>query len=373
MDFCARRRGLPIRSRSAEVLAGDRLAPRHRISRDGECGVGIGRDIAMELTPVCRSVTRAELIAVGSVLSVMAAVAPLPLYVSALAIFGLPHVLWEMNWIWRTYERSLPMLGVMTLFAILLLQAVARLGTWRGVVPANTTMVVDVMTLTLLTFAAAILMRQYEGRRKWLGIFLALAISAGLIVAVETDSVAGVLVLLAIAHNFTPLALMPPGQHLGGIRAGRALGLLFALPWLVAALVWAAGPVFSLADASSLVLGKAWLPPEAVWLQKSFQWSFAALLSGLVLSQCLHYYCVLRLLPATLQVFAPRNWLLWAVLVSTLLTVYFAFDFSSSRKLYSVAAGAHAWLEWPLILLLLGGMIRQPLTPKPTVGRLISQ
>jgi hypothetical protein len=53
---------------------------------------------------------------------------------------------------------------------------------------------------------------------------------------------------------------------------------------------------------------------------------------------------------------APRWWLLGAVSASVLLMLYFLADFKAARQLYAVAAGFHAWLEFPLILLLFSGL-----------------
>ena len=63
-------------------------------------------------------------------------------------------------------------------------------------------------------------------------------------------------------------------------------------------------------------------------------------------------------MPSTLNnqtrlTFAGFAWHYWALAASLLLSLYFIYDFTQARQLYAVAAGIHAWLEWPLIALLL--------------------
>jgi hypothetical protein len=297
------------------------------------------------MLPRLPALTTLEMLLVGGALAVVAALAPLPLYLLALMLFGLPHVLWELNWIRRTYRNCIPNAwwGVWAL--ILLVQALARLGAWQGWVQGETTMVVDLVTLALLMMTVIALAYRQGGVRAWLVAGAALLLGYGLLWAVNHGDVVAVLVLLAIAHNFTPLLLVPPAQRFGDLSARRALSLLFTLPWLLAAFLWLLG--------TRAAPGGLWMPSEAAWLQPYLAQGFGAVLSGLVLAQCLHYYSVLRLLPTTLPVPSPRQWQLGAVLVSGGLTAYFVSDFMAARKLYAVAAGVHAWLEFPLILLLL--------------------
>lgn len=314
----------------------------------------------MAVTPRHWPVTHTELAGVGIGLAIAAMLAPLQMYLIALILFGLPHVLWEMNWVRHTYRRSLPTPWWMAFFAILLLQATARLGTWANVVPAEITMAVDALTLALLAFLVAKAVHRHGGPRAWLAAVIAVVIGCGLIVAVDAGSVAGVLLVLAVVHNFTPLALVPPNQRFGKTQARRALALLFTLPWLLAAAILVSGFSSPVSNAMGSVPEGAWMPNETVWLRQHFAAGFAAALSGLVLSQCLHYYCVLRLLPATLKPDVSRKWQTGALAASVALTLYFVYDFTSARKLYSVAAGVHAWLELPLMLLLLSGIALQP-------------
>jgi hypothetical protein len=285
-----------------------------------------------------------ELLVVGISLAALAMLAPLPLYLVALVVFGLPHVLWELNWIRQTYRQRIPARWWLVWLAILLVQACTRFGAWLGWVQGETTMVVDLLTLALLIFAAAALAYRQGGARAWLIAGVAVLLGFGLLLAVNAGNLVGVLVLLAIAHNFTPLFLVPREQTFGNLPSGRVLVLLFSLPLLVVALLLLVG-----VSATSSGL---WMPSEATWLQQHLQQGFGAVLSGLILAQCLHYYSVLRLLPTTLPPVTASQWQIGALVLSLALTGYFAVDFTAARKLYAVASGVHAWLEFPLILLL---------------------
>mgnify|MGYP006274696433 CR=1 FL=1 len=81
-----------------------------------------------------------------------------------------------------------------------------------------------------------------------------------------------------------------------------------------------------------------------------------ALLSAVALAQVLHYYCVIRLLPAAEARRSGRAMLspgacAAALAATAALAAYFWADPAAARGLYAVAAGAHAWLEWPVLLM----------------------
>lgn len=290
-----------------------------------------------------------ELAAVGTVLMVAAVLAPLPLYLLALSVFGLPHVLWELRWIRQTYQAQIPSWVWLAWWGVLGLQAAARLGSWLGIVSAPVTLLVDLLALALLFWVVAALAWRWGSLRAWLLAVLAACLGVALLWVVNNGDVVAVLVLLAITHNFTPLFLVSQGQRFAMFPARSVLVGLFSLPLLLIAALWWLGM-----PAPNTV--GWWMPSEATWLQQHLTQGFAAVLSGVVLAQCLHYYSVLRLLPTTLPMPAPRWWLLGAVSTSVLLTLYFLADFNAARQLYAVVAGFHAWLEFPLILLLFSGL-----------------
>jgi hypothetical protein len=185
---------------------------------------------------------------------------------------------------------------------------------------------------------------------------LMIAVSAAaLVAALHYGMVIAALMVLAIAHNFTQFLLAPGEARLHGKPAHGLLGALFVLPWLLTFVMLFIEPFGSESWRSGL---SAWQPSEVSWVGTHFSSGIHAVLSGLVLAQCLHYYSVIRLLPASTSSELPSSWWLAASLAaSVLLTLYFFVDYKSDRGLYAVAAGFHAWLEWPLILMALGAVV----------------
>lgn len=293
---------------------------------------------------------------VAALLTLLACLAPLALYALALALFGLPHVLSEAAWIRRSYARQLPRRWWLLLLATLLIQALARLAGWRGYFSATDVAWLDLATLAL-AFASVLAARNVL-RAPWRSGTLALTLAALLLAGLRGGWQIGLLAVLSVAHNFTPLLLAPAESHWGGRPLRPTLRLLFCLPLCLLLLPWLGWQPF----AASAQLPA---PGEPAMLGLPSPLAFAP---ALVLAQCLHYYTVIRLLPgATLGEQTPpaRSYrkLLPALAACAVLSAYFAYAYSDARALYAVAAGAHAWLEWPLILLLAGLKAAEPASP----------
>jgi hypothetical protein len=291
-----------------------------------------------------------NLLALAAFLGVLLPLAlflPLPLYLFSLALFGLPHIVWEMGYLRSRYAARWPRRWWYAVGLVLLLQAGMRAGAWLGGIPAVSSVIADSLALLLLMLVVA-----FAPFRAGWGVRIAgLLLAAAVMWMLEQGDYLAALMLLAIAHNFTPLAMAwdmarehPPARTLAWTITG-----FFMLPLLVAASGWAAA-FAPLAFASYAPLLNGQLPP---------QWGGAyrpALLSAMVLAQCLHYYSVIHLLPRAekqrigMAVVAPAvRW--GTVLAVVLLLAYFWTDYGMARKLYAVAAGAHAWLEWPVLLM----------------------
>lgn len=285
-------------------------------------------------------------IALAAGLGPLALSYPVELYLIALAVFGLPHVLWEMAWVWRVWSATLPRVTWVLLASALLLQAAARIALWHGRVDADVAALCDAATLALALLAMLVLWPRVPLRRRWLLVALAVAVPMLLIGIADTPAVMGLLALLAIAHNFTPIGLVPADARLGSWQARRVLLALFALPLALFALLlaWGAGSTPSIASR----------PSELGWVQQVSPRVAAAVLPALVWAQCLHYLAVIYLVPRSIgTAWQGVPWRSLALLASALLFAYFVVDFTAARGLYAVAAGMHAWLEWPLILLVL--------------------
>jgi hypothetical protein len=272
---------------------------------------------------------------------------PLPLYLVVLAVFGLPHVVWEMAFLRSRYAGCGSRRWWQALALILLIQASVRFAAWLGLAHAWFSQFVDLIALFVMALIVLFAPRGAGWRVRTGGLLLA-GIALWML---EQGDYLSALLLLGVVHNFTPLAFVWDMARID-LRfkpLARYVSLLFVLPLLVAASGWVAPVSFASAQQSLLegqlpsALGGTYRP---------------ALLSAMVLAQCLHYYCVIYLLPrAEVQrtgntVIAPSLKYITLAVVSAML-IYFLVNYSAARQLYSVAAGVHAWLEWPVLLMML--------------------
>ncbi|WP_374511008.1 hypothetical protein [Niveibacterium sp.] len=284
---------------------------------------------------------------VAAALGALALWQPAALYLVALAVFGLPHVMWEMAWVWPLWRDRVPRLVWVGLLAALLLQAAARLGLWFGRIDAPTAAACDAATLALALLATLGLAPRLSAGRRLLFVAVALGLPIALLWLADTPQVLGVLAMLAIAHNFTPVALAPAHARIGAWPARQVLLALFCAPLLLFATLMLLG-----APSASGPMR----PAELGWLQQHAPQWVDAMLPALVWAQCLHYLTVIHLMPRAIGS-AWRGMPLrpFALGAGAALLAYFIADYPAARGLYAVAAGMHAWLEWPLILLALAG------------------
>jgi hypothetical protein len=269
-------------------------------------------------------------------LALLAWAAPLLLYLLALGIFGLPHVIWEMAWVRRTAGPRLPRLWWLALGAMLALQGGARLATLLGGLDPTLAPAADLLTLALAL--GLVLALPGRGLRKAVALAAAAAL-AWVGIGAGAELTIPLLVALSVAHNFTPIGLV----RLSGSPA-RVMLLPFLLPLALLALPGAStwGP-------------EHWAPMEAAWLDRHLPLALPGLLPALVLAQCLHYLAVLRILPGRLPGSLLQGRSLWLAVAACLgLSLVFLLDFPQARRFYGVASGMHAWLEWPILLGLCG-------------------
>jgi hypothetical protein len=290
-------------------------------------------------------------------LLLLATLVPGPLYLISLALLGLPHVLWELAYLRSRYAGRWPVRWWVLVLLLLGVQLVLRTAAWTGHLSSEALQVADLLVLLGLLTAVLLAPRGVG----WGPRAAALVGALVLVVVLEAGHMTAGLLVLALVHNFTPVGLAwdlardDPAHRPMAVRTT----VLFLLPLTVVALgtagwwpqPWAGAGQGALLAASPLpLLGNA-----ANWHGGALP---AALASAMVLAQCLHYHQVLQVLPAaqaqhtghaTLPLVAQRA----AILASAALALYFAWSFADARQLYAVAAGFHAWLEWPVLLLVL--------------------
>jgi len=274
---------------------------------------------------------------------------PPPLYLISLALFGLPHVIWELCFLRSRYAKRWPKPWWIAIWSVLLPDAAIKVMTWRGIVPGEKSRIIDMLTLLVLLALVVFAPRGSS----WLVRLAGACLATLMWILLDRGDIVTLLLILALLHNFTPLGLAwDMAREHGQARVlAWALCALFLLPLAVAISGW-----------SPALLPRSSAPFLSL-LDGQFPQGFAddnrpALWSAVVLAQCLHYYCVIALLPKMQErlvdgaVVPAAVKLLTGGMVIALL-VYYIMDYAAARQLYAVAAGIHAWLEWPVLLMAL--------------------
>jgi hypothetical protein len=298
--------------------------------------------------------------AVLATVAVVGAVAlPLLTYTTALALFGFAHVASELHYVDQRFGARLGRDLVGRASLIVGTAVVARLSAMMGWLAPETAVALE-LALGALLLAVAV---RHMRRRRALGAAgTALLVAGALLAPIET------LLVLAIAHNLTPLAFL--AEALRGAARRRALlvagagfvglPLLVAtgLPWAWLASLRLVAPEATLFAAGDLVRNMgAYVPAQALysdWAQHAF--------SAAVLAQCLHYIAVIGVLPRLVGVQARplvtwpdgRRLAGWLLLGGALLALGFALDYGLQRQVYALAALVHAWMELPVLAIALG-------------------
>lgn len=289
-------------------------------------------------------------------LAALASVAtPLLTYSVTLAVFGLPHVIQEMRYLRRRFDTALGAV-FWAVIALLIVVALSRFAAFMQVLPYPVMRGIELSAGVGLVLLVAPGWWSRGGAARWTG----LALTGGLIAGLLLAPIATMLIV-AVGHNWTPVPLLMdtrPGRSWVtlAIVAFVALPLLIAtgLPWqalsttgltsLELDVVTGGG----LADQYSAYLPSHWHTTS--WVQHAF--------SAIVFAQCAHYIAVLGVMPAVRDGQArvvPRHWMIAVTIVvlSVLLLAMYTVDFRASRELYGVFSSMHAWVEVPIILLLL--------------------
>jgi hypothetical protein len=274
---------------------------------------------------------------------------PLATWALAIALFGLPHVLFEMRYVAHRFGVRLRAL-VLLIGAPLGLALAARAAGGGRLISVELAGVIELVCGALLALVAVGAMR----RRRAIGLCVAAAIVAGAYASAPLT-----LLVLSLLHNFTPVAFLadaaPEGRKLA--TAVRAAAFFLLPPLLVLtgapfaildAMGWTA-PTWSPLPAGQLDAAITTYVPSA-FLQSD--WALHAFAAA-VMAQCLHYYATIRILPSLSPAPASGASLAAILTASALLTGVFMADYASAKTLYGLAALAHSWIEIPVLLLAL--------------------
>ncbi len=285
---------------------------------------------------------------------------PLLTYSLTVAVLGLAHVAVEMRYVEsRFVDRLLgPMLiGVGSLLALIVGLRCLKMTGWFE---RDHLLVAELFFIALI--AASVLLRW--GRDSGAAGLASAAVAIGIAVGIAVSPVATML-LLACLHNWTPVGFLAEATRGQERRQWMAVcAVLFvALPILVGSgllhhlLGSLLAPDLTVLPTGSLKRNLGAFLPTA-W--HSAQWA-PQVFSAIVFAQCMHYLIVIGELPKLIDT-QTRRWLTAidkrhyaaAIVLSTLIfLVLYTQDFKQTRRLYSIAAAVHAWIELPVLMLAL--------------------
>lgn len=291
-----------------------------------------------------------------------ATAAPLLVYTVTLAAFGLPHVFAELRYVDLRFKARLSrtlLTGLLTLLGLLVAARVAGLLGWSTAARAPVELII------LAGLAAATLPRL---ARQGLVVAIAGLATVGLIAFGCVTAPVTTLVVLAVAHNLTPVGFL--AEKLRGaarVRALAACAVVFAIVPLVMLSGWPRGLLESLGwwrpDVSLLSAGGldahlgAFVPGP--WLDA--RWATDLFVAAVYL-QVMHYAVVIHVLPRLLDEDDPESLVTWPLpapfakllaFVGVCTLIGFAVSFADARRAYGVFAAVHAWIEVPLLLIAL--------------------
>jgi len=284
---------------------------------------------------------------------------PLATYTTALALFGLAHVLSELTYVDRRFGARLGAGKTLRIGLPILVAVLARAAAARGLLVPAVDVTIELLAAAALALGVVTRMRRHRAAGAAIGLFLALGA-----VAAPFQMLLG----LAILHNLTPLGFF--AEALTGERRRRAM-ILLAVPLVALPLLIATGLPCAVLARLGLALPEArflasgplalnlgvFVPASLV----STDWALHAF-SAAVFAQIMHYAAVIVLLPRLSEEMPPRlprsgrHWVKPAIAVAAAgFALVFVVDYGFARQLYALAALVHSWVEIPVLLLALGG------------------
>ncbi len=291
---------------------------------------------------------------------------PLATYTLTLASFGLAHVFTELRYVNYRFHPRLS-IDLQRIIVILLLIIVnLRISELLGIVNSSISVPLELICVIALVAVVIPILKAKDWKLAILGILVCTILFAG-VFWIPTL----MMLLLAVLHNMTPIGFI--AERLRGRERKFALiacFIVFALipsfiisgyPYNFLSSLNLVAPSADILQAGNLQLHLGAFVPQQLHENAIAQNAFSAA----VFLQCMHYAVVLGVLPnwQKNKIFNfGNNFLVWnrqnifekvVIFLSTLIFIYFTQSFTDARKLYSIAAAIHAWLEFPILLLAL--------------------
>ncbi|VVC75592.1 hypothetical protein AQUSIP_08820 [Aquicella siphonis] len=267
----------------------------------------------------------------ATALAAISSLMPLTCYVLSLSAFGIPHVYYELHYIRERFSSrlSLPFKsGILLVLTMICLCNTAAL-----IMPFQ-----HVMEIVLLIAALLFLLAYFfaPSLMTLAGIFL---FTAGILFNPVL-----VFFIMAFLHNLTPWGFL---KERGA--SGRAWIIFILLPVVVFFLSMPTAldhALYSPADAETFLAH--YIPVK--WQDIDF---VKPVFAAAVYLQLTHYDTTIRVMPKLMSQGIRPHRLVYVVFA--LVCCAFIFSFKTSRSVYSILAGFHAWLEVPILLAVFAG------------------
>jgi len=291
---------------------------------------------------------------------------PLATYTLTLASFGLAHVLTELRYVNFRFNQRLNVDLQRKIVILLLIIVNLRISALLGIVNSSISASLELICVIGLVALVIPVLKAKDGKLAILGILVCTILFVG-VFWIPTL----MMVLLAVLHNMTPIGFI--AEKLRGLQRKFALIACFIVFALIPSIIISGlpynflsslnlvAPSANILQAGNLQLHLGAFVPQQ--LQESTIGIHA--FSAAVFLQCMHYAVVLGILPnweKNAKNNLKNSLLQWnrqnifnkvVIFLSTLIFIYFAQSFTDARKLYSIAAAVHAWVEFPILLLAL--------------------
>jgi hypothetical protein len=298
--------------------------------------------------------------------AVSAIVFPLTTYALTLATFGIAHVAIELRYIDGRFHRKFDNKIEVRLLQLVIAIALLRLASIFGVVAPNIAHLLELSCgLGLVSIATHQLWINNWRRGSILfqrGFANGLTVACLLGIGIIKDPIA-TSVIFAIVHNLTPIGFILDRQGLKSARTIWICGLIFGLlPLLI--ILCRSFSIVHLPIETNVSYLSAFVAPS--WQKLPIAYP---LFSAVAFLQCMHYATIIGLLSqwtpdrstSLFQWLSSKYFYLLVGGISMCFLIAFQHSFVLTRAVYGVVASIHAWIEIPLLLLML-----QPLEQNAT-------
>jgi hypothetical protein len=267
---------------------------------------------------------------------------PFTTYAFTLSCFGIPHVILELRYLrHRFHHHWHPILERSTLILLAFILTIRALS-FLGIIPTSIAYTLELMCGLGLILIATYHLYQSHHPFTLIGFLLAILLGFGILHSPLTT-----LLIIAILHNLTPIGFildrlrLTQGQSISSRSTKLSLFLIFVI--LPLTIVW----IQTHFPAQTHPHLSAFLPIH--WQTQPIAYP---LFSAITYLQCLHYTLILGLFPQWTPI-APKAFYAFVILIALTFWVSFQTTFPFTRAIYSIPAALHAWIEIPILLLLL--------------------